>query len=340
MAKCLNHKQKSRLLYLKEIFEMETDKDNYITGKKIMDELEEEGIVIERKTLYDDIACLQEYGMDIEKASNKKGWHLRSREFEDSDLRFLADAVQLSKFLGERKTTELVNKILGFGSDFIGENIKKQLNIEDRIKRSNETAHSNLASIQQGISEKTKIKFLYYKHDVEGKFKPKENRDKYVVSPLHLVYADDYYYLIAWSEKDKEIRNYRIDRMRKILLTDEPAISNDETKSFKINNFIKTAFSMYSGKKVKLTLEVKESAMDALIDRFGKNVKLKTPSKYAKGAANADEEPVAYAIVEVMESPTFYGWLSQFPQKIKIVKPEDSQRNYLNHLDNILSGYK
>ena len=153
MTQSRKHKQKLRLLYLKKIFEMETDKDHSITGDQIIEKLKDKDIIVERKTLYDDIICLQEYGMDIEKISNKFGWHLRSREFEDSDLKFLADAVQLSKFLSKRQSTKLVNKILSFGSKFIGKNIKKKLNLEDRIKRSNKDAYTNFSSIQQGISK-------------------------------------------------------------------------------------------------------------------------------------------------------------------------------------------
>ena len=56
--------QKLKLLYLKEIFEEESDNEHAISMKLIRKELEKRGIPSERKSVYDDIHLLQEvYGL-------------------------------------------------------------------------------------------------------------------------------------------------------------------------------------------------------------------------------------------------------------------------------------
>lgn len=52
--------QKLKLLYLKEIFEEETDNEHAISMPKIVEELEKHGVPAERKSIYDDIRLLQE----------------------------------------------------------------------------------------------------------------------------------------------------------------------------------------------------------------------------------------------------------------------------------------
>ena len=63
MAK--SFQQKLKILYLMRIFWEQTDEEHPITVKDIMSYLEEFGILVERKTVYDDIETLKVFGMDI-----------------------------------------------------------------------------------------------------------------------------------------------------------------------------------------------------------------------------------------------------------------------------------
>ena len=54
-----------KLLYLAQILWEETDDEHGITMKEIQTLLQEKGIKVDRKTLYNDIALLKQFGMDI-----------------------------------------------------------------------------------------------------------------------------------------------------------------------------------------------------------------------------------------------------------------------------------
>ena len=104
--------QKLKLLYLKEIFEKETDENNKLTVKQIIDKLEDYDIKAERKAVYADIECLQQYGVDIiVEKSDSNYYFIGERDFELPELKLLVDSVQSSKFLTAKKSNSLIKKL-------------------------------------------------------------------------------------------------------------------------------------------------------------------------------------------------------------------------------------
>ena len=63
MAKSSN--QKLKIIYLMDIFLERTDETHTITMSEIIAALETYGVSAERKSLYNDIETLRQYGLDI-----------------------------------------------------------------------------------------------------------------------------------------------------------------------------------------------------------------------------------------------------------------------------------
>ena len=57
--------QKLKLLYLRRILLEETDDNHHLNAEQLVSKLEQLGINADRKTIYADVAALQDYGMDI-----------------------------------------------------------------------------------------------------------------------------------------------------------------------------------------------------------------------------------------------------------------------------------
>ena len=64
-----NERQKLKLLYLARILMTQTDDAHPLPMPELLAALSEYGIAAERKSIYDDIAALRDFGMDIEKTS-------------------------------------------------------------------------------------------------------------------------------------------------------------------------------------------------------------------------------------------------------------------------------
>ena len=96
MARSAN--QKLKLLYLMRYLLRNSDENHPVTVRQMGEYLRGQGISAERKSLYDDIEALQQFGLDIiqVKDGNFYGYYVGSRDFELPELKLLVDSVQSS----------------------------------------------------------------------------------------------------------------------------------------------------------------------------------------------------------------------------------------------------
>ena len=98
-------KQKLRLLYIIDILASKSDEEHLLSANDIINYLKDDyGIECERKTVYDCIECLNEYGYEIIKSQSPRGYFMVPYHFETAELRLLIDAVQSANFISAKKT--------------------------------------------------------------------------------------------------------------------------------------------------------------------------------------------------------------------------------------------
>lgn len=141
--------QKLKMLYLKQIFEEETDDQHSLTLQNITERLNSLGVNADRKTLYQDFKELKRYGMDIIAMQEGRTWnyHLGSRDFELPEVKLLVDSVQASKFINEYKSDTLIRKLEKLVSHYEGQELQRQVYIFGRIKTSDWAEMPTAASI-------------------------------------------------------------------------------------------------------------------------------------------------------------------------------------------------
>ena len=132
--------QKLSLLHIRDYLEQNTDEEHPVTAQDLIDMLARKGISCERKTIYSHIAALQDYGVDIVNRRGKNGgYYIGSRNFELPELKLLIDAVQSSRFLTERKSRELIGKLLKECNRYDERLMHRDVVIDRRVKSMNET---------------------------------------------------------------------------------------------------------------------------------------------------------------------------------------------------------
>lgn len=321
--------QKLKLMYLARILEEETDNDHGLTGPQIIQRLAERGIAVERKTLYRDLDCLREFGYDILKYQGATvEYRLVSRTLQESELLLLADAVQSSRFLTERKSKALVKTVSKLGSKYMAAQLKKNLHIEGRIRSQNESVFYNLDAIQRAFYAKKKVMFHYFKYDNQKKRVLQHNGEYYTETPVQLMYMEDCYYLVVWNDKHKGFAHYRVDRMLDIEVAPEEATRNKLIAEFDVVKYQQRVFGMYTGETVPVTLLVKPAAISTVIDRFGEEVD-----------AEAVEHGSMRIRANVMKAPTFYGWLATLGSNVIIEQPQSLKDAYCKYLQGIIEQY-
>ena len=115
MAKSVASKKRT-LSIMKALLE-KSDEAHRLSTNDLLEMLEREGISTNRKSIYDDIETLKEWGMDILYTKEKPaGYYVGSRKFELPELKLLVDAVQSSKFITVKKSRELIKKLESLAS--------------------------------------------------------------------------------------------------------------------------------------------------------------------------------------------------------------------------------
>lgn len=310
--------QRLKILYLAKFFADSTDEEHPVTMQQIIAELDRHGISAARKAIYEDIEALCVFGMDIVSVKGKySGYYLASREFELPELKLLADAVSSARFLTQRKSEQLLKKIESLASVYEGRQIQRQVYVTDRVKSMNEKIYLNVDAINLAISSKKQIAFKYFDYGADKKKKYREGLR--VCSPYALTWSDERYYLVAYYEKYGSISNFRVDRMESVQLLEEPI--KTAPADFSLPKYLNSTFSMFSGEVCDVCLKFSDKLVNAVLDRFGKDVWL-VPA----------EEGWFTARVKVKPEPPFFGWLFQFADKAQIISPESVKLEYLNML--------
>lgn len=80
MAKSCN--QKGKILYLQKMLS-ETTSQKPVTMQEILAKLEEQGIRAERKSIYDDMETLRDFGMDIHYRRGREGGYYEEKSASD-----------------------------------------------------------------------------------------------------------------------------------------------------------------------------------------------------------------------------------------------------------------
>ena len=307
--------QKLKLLYLKELFETQSDEQHVLSMQDILAYLAAHGINAERKSIYTDIACLQEFGMDIVLQKGPGGgYFLASRPFELPELKLLVDAVQACKFLSERKSVALIEKLSSLCSAHEASQLRRQVTVCSRIKSMNESIYYTVDRIHEAIAENRQIRFRYFDWGIDGR--KHERPGEYVASPYALVWDDENYYLIAHSQRHG-LTHYRVDKMAKLTKLETPRIMTDEAKNLDLSRYGKNVFGMFAGSPQQVKLRFHKSLAGVIIDRFGKETML---------VPDVDEHFTF--MTEIVLSPVFYGWLAGFGDKAEILFPETVQNEF------------
>lgn len=319
--------QKLRILYILDYLRLESDEEHPVSTQKLIDMLDAKGIHAERKTIYDDISRLNEYGYEILQVQNRLGggYYLGTRKFELAELKLLVDAVQSSRFITWKKSKELIKKLEDEVSRYDCSKLKRQVYVAERVKTDNERIYYNIDGIHQGIQTNHKISFIYMDWNAKKQLVPRGN-DAKVVSPWALIWRDDNYYLAAFDGTDGIMKHYRVDKMKDVTVLEDRREGLEQFEQVDLAQYSNRTFGMFGGREEIVTLEFPERLIGLLIDRFGKEISIR------KG-----ENDCFLGRVRLKVSSQFFGWLTGIGKEIRIASPESVREEYKTWLEEILT---
>lgn len=341
----------------------ETDENHAVDSTTIIKYLNEKGIYAERRSIYKDVEAINqvmwmiENDSDMEEAEaaiaedyddeekfivydkHKKGYYVRQRHYDLNDIRLLAECVYSSKFISQAQANRLSDVVFEFVSSHQAKKIKHNAVVVDRVKTTNKSVLNNISIINDAMStvldgqrhEPCKISFKYMKHTINDLKQDVERRkgDTYIVSPYQLIIDNGNYYLLAFSDYYKEMRTYRVDRMKGVSFCAEPREGEDIFKEIDMKTYTQRVFSMYGGKQERVAIRFTNNLLDTVIDRFG-----------TQNAVYRKLDDWHFEVVTKVEiSEQFFGWICGFGGRVKITSPDAVVKKFVAHLDKIRKKY-
>jgi len=302
--------QKLKILYLMKILLEQTDETHSLSVNDLILRLAGRGVTAERKTVYDDIEALRQFGLDIVMEKSKSyGYYIAGRDFELPELKLLVDAVVSSKFITQKKSLELIKKLESLVSRHDAGKLQRQVHVHNRVKNMNESIYYNVDALHEAIADGKKVSFQYFDYNIKKERVYRKDGALYAVSPIALLWDDENYYLVAHSDDHEGLTHYRVDKMNGIAKLDENC--GDAAKGFNPADYSKKVFGMFGGEEETVKLRMDNSLISVVIDRFGKEVMLLP-----------DGDNHFTVSVRVVLSPVFCGWLFQFGEMCEIVSPQ------------------
>ena len=295
-----NQSRNIRLLYLKRIFEEETDAEHGISMKDILKHLKSFDVEADPRTIYDDIRVLQDLEkMDIPHGPRERIYKLKSRLFSVAELKLIVDSMASAKVLTPELTQELTSKLATLCSRHEREFLKKKIFLDGRVKSQNKKIPLYIKTLNEGIIRQKWVAFRYYRYDINKKkvyyYGGKHRR----VRPAALLINHEEYYLLGYDKRDRR-KLYRIDRMSHVTMQAERYQELPEKLDSKITQFSFSAGNPFLWQKdiIRVKLRFHRNDVDKVLDRFGFNILMRPDGDY-------------HFTTTVPVEPTneFYGWL-------------------------------
>lgn len=327
--------QKLKSLLVMQYILKHADDEHAVTMEQITAHLAKYGIEAERRSVYRDIQAMTELlnaelddDSDIAdrdqlkyeitftrrkmKDADTGGYLVTSRPYEFDELQLLAECVNAARFLSENQARNLRRTISSLCSVHQAKQLNTDSTVVNRSKTINKSVVASITTINQAIRHGRQIAFKYLSYSFNNMRTQVERRSgkPYIVNPYKLLIDNGFYYLMAYD--GKKVINYRIDRMKDVkeLLT-----AREWEKEFKENvvldNYTQRVFSMFGGKRERVTIRFIDQRLDTVVDQFGIH-----GVKYEK---IDDTHFTAQAEVEL--SDMFYAWVFGFGRRAKIIDP-------------------
>lgn len=303
---------RERLLAVMHCLQQHTSKQTPLSIYDIYSIVNEEGEA-SQSAIRSDLLTLQAstfFPVDIidEREGVTKMYYYAGRAFALHELRLLLDAISAANFVTKPEKNQLFMKIRSLALPAYKKALMNDLVLAETMVGEAVNMSETIQLLHSAVTHQQAVTFQYGDFDVYKNFVLRYNGERYCVYPYGLVWRNDRYYLVAYAVKNKEIRQYRLDRMRTICL-DEQLFTRPA--HFSIDDHIAATSYMFSGKEIKLQLRCAPTLINVVLEHFGRDVTI-TPLPTGKFTVTTIAK----------ESEGLVSWLLRYGAAIEVQAPQ------------------
>ena len=316
-----------------EILEKYTDEDHRLTQQEILKLLKDNyGIECDRRSVRNNAEYLIDLGYDI---SIDDGYCLLSREFDDAELQLLINSVIFSKGVTRAQSAALIEKLKNKGNKYFSPHLSYIENYTDLQHTENKQVMINLDIIDDAMTKKRKISFIYNVYGTDFKMHP-TRQEPFVFNPYQVAMSNGHYYLVGNYDKYDTISHFRIDRMTEMKLLEEPIKDTKLIKGMEnglnLPKHMAEHVYMFSGNSVSVLLKTDAKFMNDLVDWFGKDFQIM--KKYTEDGVDMMEIHV-YCNEQAMEY-----WALQYGKRVTVLEPESLREKIREDIEGMSKRYR
>ena len=324
--------KKALLLCLLDILKAYTDDEHPMTIAQFIQKLDAlYGLKAERKAVSRNLALLVELGYDISPYDeNGRGYYLRQRLLDDSELRLLMDCVLSSRFIPPSDAARLLEKLKQMSTVYFAGKMEHIQSVHQWHHQRNRQFFFNIDQISDAISRRRQIAFRYNRIGVDKKLHPvRTERD--IVNPYQMVCTNGQYYLVCNFDGYDDLRHLRVDRMTDVGVQQHPRRSVRDLpgyeKGLRIADYIASHNLMVGGEPRLVRMRMHAACAADVVDAFGDKAVMKP----------LDDVWMEVQVTTALEGMRYFAL--QYGRHCQVIYPPELRRQVQQDIVEIAAAY-
>lgn len=195
-----------------------TDEKHHLYQKEIIEILKRDyGLFCERKAVSRNLNALRDFGYDIQDA---KGYYLSKRMFNKQEIELLISGLLVSRHVTNKQCREITEKLQRYAGRYFDFPLSLVVRCQKQYPGI-EQFSKVFGVIIKALKLNRKILIRYATATQPAP--QKRHASWELVSPQKFVSENGWLY-IACREQNEEVKSYRIDKIREVLLTKQTAL--------------------------------------------------------------------------------------------------------------------
>jgi predicted DNA-binding transcriptional regulator YafY len=256
-----------------------------------------------------------ELGVDIISSRGRNArYFIGGRLLEKEELKLIIDSINASNFIEKGIAARMIDKLKSTMSVYDSLELDRSVLGINIAKAENRKILYNVNLIQEAMTRGVQISFDYMVWNKNKRLVKKSER-RYNMNPKTLIWANDRYYLYGYDIKEIDgvlhERNYRVDKLDNIQLSEIPIDRRILSLRFNADTYVSRRMGMFSGKEQKITVRIPEKLVGAFIDQFGK-----------RNVIIEETDGKLLVTFNAVASEILLGWLLGL-QSVEVIEPKE-----------------
>lgn len=269
------YEKNGNVLYILNVLKKYSDEEHMISIAEIKRKIQEiYNVEIDPRTIRRNINLLK-YKLDYDistREENGKGYYINRNpetDFEPGEVRAIIDTFSYANYIVPSIGKNIINKCKNMQNIYENQKLKNYQIFANDSKTENMEVIKNIEDISDAIQNLNKVTFEYWKYGMDKKL------EKIIVStpkvtPFAIIYNKQEFYIIGIKEGQEKFYNYRLDRIKNLVILDEKRTINKSTKEIK--EYAQSIVEMFGGEKQEIEADCDMVLLDTVFDLFGKNI--------------------------------------------------------------------